>query len=169
MDCVREEFSRVPKTFRSASTRLENLSLMTRTFRACRLLYPLVLLSAGMGCSGSSPMDSVSAPPPHGGSLLPLPGGKGYVEIVKKDAGSNSQDLTGEVAFYFLKDGTAPMSPAPTSGTLTVGKKVVTLKSDGDGLVTPIGPRILPKGSTLDGVLSFELGGKTLSVPLGIR
>jgi hypothetical protein len=102
--------------------------------------------------------------------LLPLPGGKGYVEIVKKDGRTDSVDLTGEVAFYFLKDGKAPMSPAPTSGTLTVGKRVVTLKSDGDGLVTPTGPRILPKGSILDGVLSVELDhGKTLSVPLGLR
>jgi hypothetical protein len=77
--------------------------------------------------------------------------------------------LTGEVVFYFLKDGTAPMSPAPTSRTLTVGKKVVTLKSDGDGLVSPIGPRILPIGAILDGVLSLELDVKALSVPLGLR
>ena len=101
--------------------------------------------------------------------MIALPDGKGSVEVVKKNVGAGSEKASGEVAFYFLQAGNTPMSPGPTSGTLTVGKKVVTLKCEGDALVTPEGPSLFPKGAALDGVLSFELDGKPLSVPLGLR
>ena len=61
-----------------------------------------------------------------------------------------------------------PVSPAPSSGTLTVGKKKVTLKSEGDALVTPTGPPLFAK-SDVDGILSVDLDGKPISIPLGVR
>jgi hypothetical protein len=98
-----------------------------------------------------------------------LPGGKEYVEVVQKTPASATTPLTGEVTFYFLKeDGTTPISPAPSTGTLEVGKKTITLKPDGDALATPNGPPLFPKGG-LDGILSVDLDGKPVKVPLGVR
>ena len=128
----------------------------------------VVSLAILPGCGGGLSSTS-DAGPPHGGTLVLLPGGTGAVEIVKKAGDATSKEVSGEVAFYFLQPGNAPMSPAPASGKLTVGKKAVTLKADGDSLVTPTGPRLLPTGPGLDGVLTVELGGKTLSIPLGVR
>jgi hypothetical protein len=107
-------------------------------------------------------------PPPHGGNLVKLHGGQGYVEVVKKAVASVKETTSGEATFYFFKDMTVPYSPAPSSGTLTVGKKKMTLKSEGDALVTPSGPPLFAKGD-VDGTLSVELDGKSINIPLGIR
>jgi hypothetical protein len=130
----------------------------------------LVLLGILSGCGGGTPSTSnAGPPPPHQGNLKTLPGGKGYVEVVQKTATSPTTSLTGEVSFYFLKeDGTTPFTPAPTSGTLTVGKKKVALQIEGDGLATPSGAPLFPKGG-VDGVLSVELDGKPVTIPLGVR
>jgi hypothetical protein len=98
-----------------------------------------------------------------------MPGAKGYVEVVQKPATSPKTSMTGEVSFYLLKeDGSTPVSPAPTTGTLAVGKKTVTLQPEGDGLTTPNGPPLFANGG-LDGVLSVELDGKPVNIPLGVR
>jgi len=131
-----------------------------------------LFLVVGMlsGCGGGPPSTSnAGPPPPHSGNLKTMPGGKGYVEIVKKDAPSSTAPMTGEVSFYFLKeDGATPYSPAPSTGTLTVGKKKVTLQPAGDGLATPNGPPLFAKGD-VDGNLSVELDGKPVTIPLGVR
>ena len=129
----------------------------------------LVFLGVLAGCGGSAPSTSDSGPPPpHKGKLIAIPGSMGYVEVVKKEV-SGKSPVSAEVSFYFLKDdGTTPFSPSPSVGTLTVGKKKVDLKADGDGLVTPNGPPLFPKGG-VDGVLSVELDGKSMNIPLGVR
>ena len=96
-----------------------------------------------------------------------MPGGKGYLEVVRKEAASAKTPLIGEVSFFFLKDASTPYSPAPSSGTLTIGNKKVPLKAEGDALVTPNGTPLFAKG--LDGVVSVELDGKTTTIPLGVR
>ena len=129
-----------------------------------------LLLVFAIGCGGGPPSTSDSGtPPPHGGNLVRVPGGKGFVEVVQTKAGSAKAPMTGEVTFYLLKeDGTTPMSPAPSAGTLTVGKKKIKLEVSGDGLASPNGPPIFPKGG-LDGELSVDLDGKPVSIPLGVR
>jgi hypothetical protein len=129
----------------------------------------LVLLGILSGCGGGAPSTSnAGPPPPHQGNLTAMPGGKGNVEVVQKKAESSKTPLTGEVSFYFLKDDGSPFSPAPSSGTLTVGKKKITLQAQGDALATPNGPPLFPKGG-LDGELTVELDGKSVTIPLGIR
>jgi hypothetical protein len=86
--------------------------------------------------------------------------------VVKKDVGSSKTPITGELSFYFLKDMSTLHSPAPRSGTLTVGKKRANLSSEGEALVTPNGPPLFPQGDP-DGILSVELDGKVVNVPLG--
>ncbi|WP_165221793.1 hypothetical protein [Aquisphaera insulae] len=117
------------------------------------------------GCGGPSlSTDNPGTPPPHGGEVINLPGGKGHVEVVKKSPSASG----GEVTFYFFKDSTTPYSPAPTSGTFTSGKKEITLRPEGDGLTTPAGPAIL-RGGAIDGTLTVELDGQKLTIPLGVR
>ncbi len=126
-----------------------------------------VTMSLFTGCAGGSPTWNPGTPPPHGGSVINLPGGKGYVEVVKKDVGSSKAPVTGEVSFYILKDMSTSYSPTPSTGTLTVGKKQVSLNAEGGALVTPNGPPLFTKGDP-DGTLSVEIDGKTLNVPLGV-
>lgn len=129
-----------------------------------------LILGAATGCGGASRLPDGGPPPPHQGNLVRLPGSKQYVEVVQKKAGSPTTPMTGEVSFYFLnEDGTTPISPAPTNGSLEVGKKKIALKPEGDALVTPSGPPLLARSAGVDGVLSVELDGKTVNVPLGLR
>ncbi|QEH38685.1 hypothetical protein OJF2_72910 [Aquisphaera giovannonii] len=121
----------------------------------------LAVLLAGCGGSGLS-TDNPGTPPPHGGEVINLPGAKGHVEVVRKSS------ARGDVSFYFFKDSTTPYSPAPTSGTLTVGKKQVSLKPEGEGLATPPGADVFPRGA-LDGSLTVELAGEKVTIPLGVR
>ncbi|MGA8349794.1 MAG: hypothetical protein WB773_18545 [Isosphaeraceae bacterium] len=137
---------------------------MIRITRAACFLLAAMLTGCGQGSLTSNP----GTPPPHGGNLVKLHSGQGYVEVVKKAVASGKEPTSGEATFYFFKDMTVPYSPAPSSGTLTVGKKKVTLKSEGDALVTPSGPPLFAKGD-VDGVLSVELDGKSINIPLGIR
>jgi hypothetical protein len=127
----------------------------------------LSLLGLFIGCGGPPSLSDGGPPPAHGGNLIALPGGQGYVEVVQKD-GTAGKSMSAEASFYFLKDGTTPMSPAPSAGTLTVGKNTVTLKPSGDALVTPDGPPLFPKG-VVDGRLSVQIDGKTTVIPLGMR
>ena len=121
-----------------------------------------------IGCGGGPSLSDSGPPPPHGGNLVRLPANAGYVEVVKKPSSSATTPMAGEVSFYFLKDASTPISPAPSSGTLTVGKKKVALKREGDALVTPEGPPLFPKGD-VDGTLAVELDGKPVNIPTGIR
>jgi hypothetical protein len=129
----------------------------------------LVFLGCLAGCGGVAPSTSYSGPPPpHKGNLVAISGGKGYVEVVKKEVSPRSP-VSAEISFYFLRDdGTTPYSPSPGAGTLTVGKKTVDLKAEDDGLVTPNGPPLFPKKG-VDGMLRVDLDGKSINIPLGLR
>jgi hypothetical protein len=137
---------------------------MNRIARA--ILLSVTMVAVG-GCGGTGALDGGSKPP-HDGELITIPGGKGYVEVITKKASSPKTPLDGELTFYFLKDASTPRSPAPSTGTLKVGKSEVTLASQGDALVTPKGPPLLQKG-TLDGRLKVDLDGQTVNIPLGVR
>src|SRR5947209_2750025 len=117
---------------------------MPRFARACFLC--LMSTATLIGCGGGPNLSDSGPPPPHGGNLVRLPANAGYVEVVKKPSSSAKTPMTGEVCFYFLKDASTPLLPTPSAGTLTVGKKKVALKSEGDALVTPEGPPLFPKG-----------------------
>ncbi len=128
-----------------------------------------VFLGLLAGCGGGVPSTSDSGPPPpHQGNRIAISGGQGYVEVVKKEVSGRSP-ISAEISFYFLRnDGTTPISPSPAAGTLTVGKRKVDLKAEGDGLVTPTGLPLFPK-SGVDGMLSVNLDGKSINIPLGLR
>lgn len=92
---------------RSPAFFLEMISLLSRISRVGPCCVLLVLSCALGGCGGSSP-SLESAPPPHQGSMISLPDGKGSVEVVKKTVDASSKTTSGEVAFHFLQSGNAP-------------------------------------------------------------
>ena len=133
---------------------------MTTFARTFALATSLLCLA---GCGGGPPNTSYAGtPPPHGGILSPLNNGEGSVEIV---AGKGSGP---EASFYLLKPDGSPFDPAPTSGTLLVGKTKIVLKVEGAGLSTPPGTAPFP-GGDIGGDLAVEVGGKTMTIPLGVR
>jgi hypothetical protein len=138
---------------------------MLKTARAGRFMWLGILI----GCGGVPSTSNPGPPPPHGGTIISLPNGKGFVEVVKKSGTSRAVPTTSEVAFYFFKDTSTPYSPAPTVGTLTVNKnKKVVLKTEGDALVTPPGPPLF-ENADVDGALSVDLAGGPVTIPLGLR
>jgi hypothetical protein len=142
---------------------------MSRIVQAAGLVLLGLSLSLLLtGCGGGSLTSDPGTPPPHEGQLVMIPGGKGFVEVVKREPSTPKAPLSGEATFYFLKDPKTPYSPAPSSGVLTVGKKKVTLQSSGEGLATPNGPALFPKGG-MDGVLTIQLDGQDVNIPLGVR
>lgn len=135
-----------------------------------RLTHMICFLAASLlvGCGQGSLTSDPGTPPPHGGRLVRLPGNQGFLEIVKTGGAPGKSNKVEKVEFYLLKDMATPFSPAPSSATLTVGKKKTDLRVDGDALVTPGGPAVFGKGD-VDGVLSVEVDGKAMNIPLGVR
>ncbi|MHB1560043.1 MAG: hypothetical protein ACYC61_21535 [Isosphaeraceae bacterium] len=126
-------------------------------------------LSSGCGSGGARTLPDAGPPPPHQGELVRIPGGKQFVEVVQKKV-SGSSPVSGEASFYFLgADGKTPISPAPTSGTLEVGRKTIALKPEGEALVTPSGPPLFARTGGVDGLLKVELDGKPVTIRLGVR
>jgi hypothetical protein len=119
------------------------------------------------GCSKALSTDDPGDPPPHDGALIFLPGEGGIVEIVKK---TGSEPMTAELYFYFYKDRNFnPFEPAPKTGVLVLAdEQKIQLKADDDALVTPAGPALFAD-RPVDGVLSVELDGEKVNIPLGVR
>ncbi len=139
---------------------------MTRSMVPCCFL--MIVLLAGCGNPGLSTSDP-GKPLPHGGTPVSLPGGKGFVEVVKKADVPREGNVVGEVQFFFLNEDFSPNEAKPTSGSLAVNKgTVITLLVKDGGLATPAGKPLFA-GKDPDGLLTAEVDGKTLAVPLGLR
>jgi hypothetical protein len=136
---------------------------------AVRSVVFLALISGFIsGCSNRAVSTSNSGiEPPHEGVLVPLPDGKSWVEIVKKEGPA---PITSEVSFYFYRNGTyEPCEQPPEAGVLELdGKRKVTLTLEDDALVTPSGPVLFAKRE-VRGELMFELDGQEMKVMLGSR
>lgn len=128
-----------------------------------RRLASFLALVLTAGCGGGAPdLTDPGTPPPHGGTATALPGGEGFVEIVK------GKDGEAEYLFYFLKDMKTPYTPGPTEGNILLGNKQVDLVVEGDHLATPKGPALFPQ-SEPSGDLRVRLNGKGISIPLNVR
>jgi len=128
--------------------------------------FLLVLLSTIVvaGCDSQAiDLTKVAPPPPHQGTVMPLPGGKAVVEVVR--TGDKQYDFE----FYFLTNDLKPLPGAPTSGTLTVGKSNLELVASGDHLVSKGGTRKLFPDGTIGGDLKVTVDGTEILMPLGIR
>jgi len=120
------------------------------------------------GCGGQSiSTKNPGQEPPHEGMLVPMPAGKGYVEVVKK---TGTAPISSEVTFYLYRDGKyTPFDSTPESPVLVLdSKKSVKLKVVDDAMVTPEGPVLFGKRD-VEGFLRFELDGESIQVVIGGR
>jgi hypothetical protein len=125
-----------------------------------------------MGCGGGTPKTLPTTAPPHGGSILNLPDGAGFAEVVVNSL-KKGETTKSEFSVYFLgPDRTTALAPAPTSATLTLstprGERTVELKPFNDALISPPAESVL-MGHNLDGTLNVEIGGKPVSIPMAGR
>lgn len=134
--------------------------------------YLTLLVGLLLGCGGGTPSTIPTTAPPHGGSLLNLPDGKGYVEIVIKPIkqGDKSQS---EFQIYFLgPDRNSALSPAPSVARLTVslpvGEKTIELQPKDGVFLSPPAESLL-NGHDLSGNLNVDLGSGPIKIEISNR
>jgi hypothetical protein len=145
---------------------------MRRIARWCQVtLLALAIPAVWAGCGGPSTSGPAGPQASHGGSLLPIARGNGFVEMVFEPGDPKAKGrVKGKVAAYFLnRDGSGPPDPAPTDVIFTdeSGKSYpLTSKGQGDagGLRFESGPLSLPTGIEPAGKLEAKLGGESLSI-----
>jgi hypothetical protein len=140
---------------------------MTRASLSAVFLFAAILT----GCGPPRPI--LPPPPPHGGTAFPLPEGKGFVEVLRRD----NADQTGltQLVVYFLDAECKPFRSALTTASFLPrgrGAAPVALKPTGDadasnsgGLATA--PFRDP--GEIVGVLSATIESKPVSVDISIR
>jgi hypothetical protein len=141
---------------------------------ASLLLLPVLWVP---GCGSSTPTAGPNIAAAHGGNVLALPGGKGYVEFLVEAVGgaAKSKNQKSQAVAYFLKvDGSGPLDPAPSDVTFTPeGGSAVTLKPDGSGskagrFASEPGLTLLA-GREVAGELSASVGGEVVKVTVLAR
>ena len=141
-------------------------------------LVSIVLLSAIAGCGGGSPKELPIAKAAHGGTIVTLPGGQGFAEVLVESVavdkkGGKNQFKPRIVAYFFQPDGTSEMSPGPTDVKVKIGtgenSKVVDLSKDSKEAAkyatAPSGE--IPEGFV--GELDANVNGTAAQVPFRIR
>jgi hypothetical protein len=144
------------------------------------LTRPSILLLSGLllGCGEGPPSNpGTPAGPPHGGTFLALPGGRGVVEILGERVGkptakgANSRVL----AFFYDAGGAKPLAPQPSDVSVTLevggGQKSLALAprpdAEGGGFASPPGPFGAEQG--MSGELTANLAGQPIKVPFTAR
>src|SRR5262245_24989375 len=132
----------------------------------------VLCLSASLaGCAREGP--ALPPPPPHGGTAFPLPGGKGFVEVVRQEA----PDQAGRtrIVVFFIDSGPKPLPSAPTTASLVPrGRKATAIAlrptqaadpSTSGGLAsTPF-----DEPGDVAGLLSATIDGKPATIPISLR
>jgi hypothetical protein len=141
-----------------------------------RILFLVVLLLSGCGGTGSAgnPLPS----PQHGGSIVALPGERGFVELkterppVTKEKKVAPTASTKILAYFYAPDGTTAMSPVPTDVTLRIG----TSERGTDVKLSPepkeAGLLVSQPGSYPDelrGQIALTLGGEPVKADFMLR
>lgn len=137
-----------------------------------RLILAASLALSAAGCGlGSAPVNPVNAAglaPTHGGSMITLPFGKGFAEVVVEPVKTPTKAASGVIHAYFLQpDGTGPLSPAPTEVSLDYGGTTVPLDASGDHFATKPGP--FAPGREFSGEFVLKLNGETVTAAFTTR
>lgn len=137
----------------------------------------IVLAGAIAGCGTGSPRELPVAKSAHGGTMVTLPGDKGFAEVLvdseaPTERGRKAQVKSKLVAYFYQPDGTSALSPGPSDVTIKVGMgeegRVVALaKESGDGSKYASAAGEYPDGFA--GQLRASLDGQALEVPLRVR
>ncbi len=130
------------------------------------LLLPLAFALTASGCE---PTPNLGPKAPHGGTILPIPEGKGSLEFVKK--GSEGED--GKVVFlaYFYGPDDKPLAPPPASASFTPtakGAKPIEMKPSGSSDEAFSSAAIADSGE-VDGSVTAIVDGKPVAIPVKIR
>ena len=140
---------------------------MTRASLSAVFLITSILA----GCDSPGPI--LPPPPPHGGTPFPLPGGKGFVEVLRQDA-PDQPGLT-QLVIYFLDAECKPLPSASTTASFQPrgrGAAPVALKPVGDADPTKAGglasAPFRDPGEVV-GVISATIDSKPVSVAISIR
>ena len=143
---------------------------MTRRY-VSGVVPALFLLLLIAGCGGSA--TSRSAAPPHGGSLVDLPEGRGYVEILKQTAPGKAGRSS--IVVYFLDPDKNAMTPVPSAvtfkGQVTGNKPIAFKPIEGAGATKAGGlasEPIADRGE-IEGDLTATTGSGPVTVPIMIR
>ncbi len=136
----------------------------------------LSLACAIAGCGGS-PKELPVAKAAHGGTMVTLPNGQGFAEILVNSAqvgtsGGKAQYKPVIVAYFFQSDGTSAMTSGATDVKIKIGtgenSRVVDLKAE---------PKEAGKFASLAGEypegfagqLAANLNGEAVEVPVRVR
>jgi hypothetical protein len=137
-----------------------------------RALLSAVLL-LGTALAGCDPPKPVLPPsPPHGGTAFPLPGGKGFVEVLRQE--SPDQPGLTQLVIYFLDAECKPIrSPATAASFQPRGRGAapVALKPTGDAEPKAGGLASAPfrDPGEIVGVLSATIEGAPAAVAINLR
>ena len=127
---------------------------------------------AGCGENLPTPRPGTPAGPSHNGSLLPIPGDLGYVEIVNTPLSTKTTESQIGVYFY-EKDAKTPVSSPPGDVKLTLelpkGNTEVFLKPDPKNPGGFQSARGDHGRRELIGKLEFTLSGKPIDLPIMTR
>lgn len=127
------------------------------------------------GCGGSGPPATRGVPASHGGTLLPLPDGSGFVEVVVEpdNPKGGGPKAKGRLVMFFLnRDGSGPPTPAPAGVTFTddAGKTYpLSPKAAADSARFESAAATFPVGRDLSGELKATTGGRAVSIPVAVR
>jgi hypothetical protein len=136
------------------------------------VLAGVVLLVAPLAGCGS-PRPDLPPAPPHGGTAYVLPGGGGFVEVLRQDAPERPGQT--QLVVYFLDARREPLRPAPTSASFRPKARnatPVSLKPTGDADPTRSGglaSESFGDPGEIAGVLSAMVGDRPVSVAINIR
>jgi hypothetical protein len=92
-----------------------------------RLTFAILLLSFTSGIAGCGASNADLPSSSHNGTMIPLPGKKGFFEIKTIAVGKGDRSPRAKAAkssitiFFYQPDGTTAMSPAPTDVRVKLG------------------------------------------------
>jgi hypothetical protein len=137
----------------------------------------LSLAYAVAGCGGSAPKELPVAKSAHGGTMVPLPNGQGFAEILVDStqvgvSGGKAQFKPKIIAYFFESDGTSAMKSGATDVKIKIGTgengRVVDLAAE---------PREAGKFASMAGEypegfagqLAANLNGEAVEVAVRVR
>ena len=131
----------------------------------------LCLAASLAGCGGPSP--TLPPPPPHGGTAFPLPGGKGFVEVLRQDPPDQAGRT--QLVVYFIDPERQPLRAAPTVASFQPRIRkaaAIALKPTQDADPSKAGGLAstpFEDPGDIAGTLSATIEGKPASVAINIR
>jgi hypothetical protein len=146
---------------------------MTRAPRIAVLVVALSLagLRAGAGCDQRKA--TLPPAPPHAGTAFPLPEGKGFVEVLRRDTADRAGQT--QLVVYFIDAECKPLRSAPTAASFQPrgrGATGLALKPTGDTDPSKAGELAsapFDNPGDIAGVLSATFDSTPVAIAISVR